>query len=155
MTRSVSALGSLVGRLSWAPFSTWSKYRWEWVKKRYSKWNPVKWKHGQKPAVPWCFNVDPYPDNSHVLGAPYFASVGFPGSVDSTRTTAWLVKVGLAPFWCFNDCCIRVTKQQGLALPASGCKDLFRNLCNFMFVAGRVAQNVRSEQQNNTSQCLR
>ena len=30
-----------------------------WVKKRYPKWNPGKWKHGLKPAVPWCLNFDP------------------------------------------------------------------------------------------------
>ena len=32
-----------------------------WVKSMYPKWNPVKWKHGPKPAVPWWFNFDPYP----------------------------------------------------------------------------------------------
>ena len=26
---------------------------WVWVKNRYPKWNPGKWKHGLKPAVPW------------------------------------------------------------------------------------------------------
>ena len=25
------------------------------------KWNPGKWKHGPKPAVPWWLNFDPYP----------------------------------------------------------------------------------------------
>ena len=30
------------------------------VKNRYPNWNPSKWKHGPKPAVPW-FNFDPYP----------------------------------------------------------------------------------------------
>ena len=30
-----------------------------WVKNRYPKWNPGKWKHGPKPAVPWWFNFDP------------------------------------------------------------------------------------------------
>ena len=25
------------------------------------KWNPGKWKHGQKPVVFWRFNFDPYP----------------------------------------------------------------------------------------------
>ena len=34
---------------------------WLWVKNRYHKWNPVKWKEGLKPAVPWWFDVDPYP----------------------------------------------------------------------------------------------
>ena len=32
-----------------------------WVKNRYPKWNPCKWKQGLKPAVPWTFNFDPYP----------------------------------------------------------------------------------------------
>ena len=27
----------------------------------YPKWNPGKWKHGLKPAVPWWFHFDPYP----------------------------------------------------------------------------------------------
>ena len=34
---------------------------WLWVKNRYPKWNPSKWKHGPKPAVPLWFNFDPYP----------------------------------------------------------------------------------------------
>ena len=35
---------------------------WLWVKNRAtSKWNPGKWKHGVKPAVPWWFHFDPYP----------------------------------------------------------------------------------------------
>ena len=34
---------------------------WLWVKNRYHKWNPAKWKEGLKPAVPWWFNFDPYP----------------------------------------------------------------------------------------------
>ena len=33
---------------------------WLWVK-RYPNWNPGKWKHGLKPAVPWWLNFDPYP----------------------------------------------------------------------------------------------
>ena len=28
----------------------------------YPKWIPGKWKHGLKPAVPWWFNFDPYPN---------------------------------------------------------------------------------------------
>ena len=36
-------------------------YIWLWAKNRYPKWNPGKWKHGLKPAVPWWFNFDPYP----------------------------------------------------------------------------------------------
>ena len=32
-----------------------------WVKSQYPKWNPGKWKHGPKPAVPSWFNFDPYP----------------------------------------------------------------------------------------------
>ena len=35
--------------------------KWLWVKKRFPKWNPGKWKHGLKPAVSWWFNFDPYP----------------------------------------------------------------------------------------------
>ena len=31
-----------------------------WVKNRYTKWDPGKWKHGRKPAVPWWFDFDPY-----------------------------------------------------------------------------------------------
>ena len=34
---------------------------WLWVKNRYPKWNPGKWKHGLEPAVPWWFIFDPYP----------------------------------------------------------------------------------------------
>ena len=37
---------------------------WQWAKNRYPTWNPGKWKHGLKPAVPWWswwFNFDPYP----------------------------------------------------------------------------------------------
>ena len=34
---------------------------WVRVKNRYPKWNPGKWKHGPKPAVPWWLNFDPYP----------------------------------------------------------------------------------------------
>ena len=36
--------------------------KWLWVKNRYLKWNPGKWRHGPKPAVPWWFNFDPYPN---------------------------------------------------------------------------------------------
>ena len=36
-------------------------HTWLWVKNRYPKSNPGKWKHGLKPAVPWLFNFDPYP----------------------------------------------------------------------------------------------
>ena len=36
-------------------------HRWLWVKDRYPKWNPGKWKHGLKPVVSWWFNFDPYP----------------------------------------------------------------------------------------------
>ena len=32
-----------------------------WVKNRYPKSSPCKWKHGLKPAVPWWLNLDPYP----------------------------------------------------------------------------------------------
>ena len=34
---------------------------WLWIKTRCPKWNPGKWKHGPKPAVPWLFGFDPYP----------------------------------------------------------------------------------------------
>ena len=33
-----------------------------WVKNRHPKWNPGKWKQGLKPAVPWWFRFDPYPN---------------------------------------------------------------------------------------------
>ena len=38
------------------------KCKWLWVKNRYPKWNPGKWKHGPKLAVPWWLNFDPYPN---------------------------------------------------------------------------------------------
>ena len=31
-----------------------------WVKNKYSKCNPGKWKHGIKPAVAWWYNANPY-----------------------------------------------------------------------------------------------
>ena len=34
---------------------------WLWVKNRFPKWNPGKWKHGLKPAVPCWFSFDPCP----------------------------------------------------------------------------------------------
>ena len=34
---------------------------WLWVKHRYPTWNPGKWKHGLKSAVPCWFNFDPHP----------------------------------------------------------------------------------------------
>ena len=37
------------------------KKSWLRVKNGYPKWNPGKWKHGLKPAVPWWFNFDPHP----------------------------------------------------------------------------------------------
>ena len=37
------------------------------IKNRYPKWNPSKWKHGPKPAVPWWLNFDPYPYRSSFL----------------------------------------------------------------------------------------
>ena len=36
--------------------------KWLWVKNRHPKWNAGTWKHGPKPAVPWWFNFDPYPN---------------------------------------------------------------------------------------------
>ena len=30
---------------------------WLWGKSMYPNWNPGKWKHGLKPAVPWWFNL--------------------------------------------------------------------------------------------------
>ena len=54
------------------PFTSWQVHRvhfleaglshpksivkWLWVKNRYPKWNPSKWKQGPSPAVPWWFN---------------------------------------------------------------------------------------------------
>ena len=43
------------------------------------KWNPGKWKHGLKSAVPWLLNFDPYPFHliflwvSHPTGVPTVA----------------------------------------------------------------------------------
>ena len=37
-------------------------------KNRYPKWNPGKWKHGLKPAVPWWISVDPYPNKKPLEG---------------------------------------------------------------------------------------
>ena len=34
--------------------------------KRCPKWNPVKWKHGPKPAVVWWFDIDPYPADNQL-----------------------------------------------------------------------------------------
>ena len=34
---------------------------WQWVKNRYPKWNPGKWKEGLKPAVPRRLHFEPYP----------------------------------------------------------------------------------------------
>ena len=39
-------------------------FKWLWVKNRCPKWNPGKWKHERKPAVPWWFNFDPFPNNN-------------------------------------------------------------------------------------------
>ena len=36
-------------------------HTWLWVKNMYPKWNPGKWKHGLKPAVPWWCNFDADP----------------------------------------------------------------------------------------------
>ena len=55
----------------WSPDNTWSNPRvvvetipqWLWVRNRYPKWNPGKWKRELKPAVPEWFNFDPYPNN--------------------------------------------------------------------------------------------
>ena len=38
--------------------------KWMWVKLRNHKWNPDKWKEGLKPAVPWWFKFDPYPNGN-------------------------------------------------------------------------------------------
>ena len=45
--------------------------KWLWVKSRHPKWNPGKWKHGPKPAVPWWFISDSYP-NAGVIKKPAF-----------------------------------------------------------------------------------
>ena len=34
---------------------------WLWIKNRYPKWHPGKWKQRLKFVVPWWFNFDPYP----------------------------------------------------------------------------------------------
>ena len=41
-----------------------------WVKNRYPKWNPGKWKQRLKPAVPWSFSFDPYPLGQIPKSAP-------------------------------------------------------------------------------------
>ena len=37
-----------------------------WSRMGTCKWNPGKWKHRPKPAVPWWFNFDPHPCWDHV-----------------------------------------------------------------------------------------
>ena len=37
---------------------------WLWVKIRYPKWNPSKWK--LEPAGPWWFHFDPYPHGAEL-----------------------------------------------------------------------------------------
>ena len=32
----------------------------------YPKWNPGKWKHGLKRAVPWWLNFDPYSNRRRI-----------------------------------------------------------------------------------------
>ena len=52
--------------------------KWLWVKNRVTpKWNPSKWKHGQKLVVFWQFNFDPYPNESLQGGSGYLDPVGF------------------------------------------------------------------------------
>ena len=58
--------------------SRWPWDKWVWLKNRYIKWNPVKWKHGQKPAVPWWFNFDPYPNEPSVACVFVFALIWNP-----------------------------------------------------------------------------
>ena len=46
-------------------------HTWLWVKNRYPKWNPSKWKPGPKPVVPWWFHFDPYPHElRHAITRP-------------------------------------------------------------------------------------
>ena len=66
-----------------------------WVKNRYPKWNPGKWKHGLKAAVPWWFNFDPYPhpqgNHAKILkgwqyleGVPQGVVLGLAGTILAT-----------------------------------------------------------------------
>ena len=49
------------GGVLWLPSKIFCPGIWLWVKNRYPKRNPAKWKQGLKPAVPCWFNFDPYP----------------------------------------------------------------------------------------------
>ena len=41
------------GELCKLEMRTTASQKWLWVKNRYLKWNPGKWKHGPKPAIPF------------------------------------------------------------------------------------------------------
>ena len=50
------------GRVAWWRPKVFPLLKWLWVKNQCPKWNPGKWKSRLKPAVPWWFNFDPYPN---------------------------------------------------------------------------------------------
>ena len=51
---------------------------WLWVKNRYPKWNPGKWKHGPTPVVPWWFNFEPCPNNSQNVVSTSWLKLSIP-----------------------------------------------------------------------------
>ena len=53
------------GRCGWVAREALGE--WKWVKERFSKWNPGKWKHGLKPAVPGWFSFHPCPNGSDLM----------------------------------------------------------------------------------------
>ena len=66
-----------VFQLEGTPGSGFCAWIWLWVKNRYPKWNPGKWTHGLKPAVPWCFFLT----HTHMAGGQnqwYHFGVGAP-----------------------------------------------------------------------------
>ena len=66
---------------------------WLWVKIRYPKWNPGKWKHGPKPAVFWWFHFGPYPFDRPLGGKVPLHPEGRAGlGLDACRIL-WLMRV--------------------------------------------------------------
>ena len=80
-------------RQNWRTRGSGKTGKWQWVKNRYPKWNPGKWKHGLKSAVPWWFNFDPCPHvfvdkDPQLLGARTCLHGHRPGSGDSQKLSA-------------------------------------------------------------------
>ena len=55
--RRVRASGHDRLKNTWCVLNSELDRMWLWVKNRCPKWNPGKWKHGLKPAVPWCLSL--------------------------------------------------------------------------------------------------